>query len=274
MRIIALVNQKGGVGKTTSTVSIGAGLSALGKKVLLVDLDPQANLTSSLGIQPEDLENTIYELLKGDASLQDTIVRKNGYAVIPSSLGLSGAEMELSGTAGRELLLKESLTPDVHEFDYILLDCPPSLGLLTLNALTTAQEVFIPLQTEYLAMKGMSQLLQTITLIKKRLNGDLEITGIIGTLFDKRKRLNNEVLDGVRKHFGAKVFNSLIRDNVSLAEAPSFGQDIFTYKNDSNGAEDYLALCKEIVTQENGSNSNQDASSLADEAAAEKGVTV
>ena len=250
MKIIALVNQKGGVGKTTSTINIGAGLSSLGKKVLLIDLDPQANLTYSLGIEAHKLNKTIYELLKGEASIKEVIQNKNGLDIIPSSIDLSGAEIELSGTAGRELLLKEALADIKDKYDYILLDCPPSLGLLTLNGLTTAKQVYIPLQTEYLALQGMSKLLQTIEIIKKRLNPNLEITGIIGTLYDKRKRLNNEVIDKIKEHFKSKLFNTMIRDNISLAEAPSYGQDIFTYKKDSYGAIDYLKLSKEILKRE------------------------
>lgn len=247
-RVIALVNQKGGVGKTTSTKNIGAGLTILGKKVLLVDLDPQANLTYSLGIKAHELEKTIYEVLKGEAKAKDAILKqKNGLSVLPASITLSGAEIELSGTAGREFLLKEALSDIFVNYDFILLDCPPSLGLLTLNALTTATEVFIPLQTEYLALHGMSKLLETVNIIKKRLNDKLEITGIIGTLYDSRKKLNNEVISSIKEHFGKKLFKRVIRDNISLAEAPSYGQDIFTYKSDSKGAEDYSELCKEIL---------------------------
>jgi chromosome partitioning protein len=249
-RIIALVNQKGGVGKTTSTINIGAGLTRHKKKVLLVDLDPQANLTYSLGIDAHNLEDTIYEVLKSEIDAKDAIISKNGYDIIPASINLSGAEIELSGAAGRELLLKEAFSDVIKQYDYILLDCPPSLGLLTLNGLTTATEVYIPLQTEFLALHGMSKLLQTIDVIKRRLNNKLRITGIIGTLYDKRKKLNQEVISKIKEHFSDKLFNTLIRDNISLAEAPSYGQDIITYKKDSNGAIDYLALSKEIINQE------------------------
>lgn len=243
------MNQKGGVGKTTSTVNIGAGLNKLGKKVLLIDLDPQANLTYSLGIQGHDLRKTIYELLKGQISTSDVIVEKNGLQVIPASLDLSGAEIELSGMAGREFLLRESLTK-LSDLDYVLLDCPPSLGLLTLNSLVAADEVYIPVQSEFLALQGMSKLLQTVEIVQKRLNPSLEITGIIGTRYDSRKTLNKEVVQKIQSYFGAKLFKTLIRDNVALAEAPSHGQDIFAYKSDSNGAEDYLKLCKEILKRE------------------------
>ena len=253
-RVIALVNQKGGVGKTTSTINLGAGLAKQKKRVLLIDLDPQGNLTYSLGIEAHNLDKTIYEILKDEIKAKDAIISKNGIDVIPASINLSGAEIELSGTAGRELLLKEALTDLISKYDYVLLDCPPSLSLLTLNGLTTATEVFIPLQTEFLALQGMSKLLQTIEVIKKRLNSELEITGIIGTLYDSRKKLNKEVIDKIKEHFSDKLFTSLIRDNISLAEAPSHGQDIFTYKKDSNGATDYLALSKEVIKQEGAEN--------------------
>ncbi len=258
--IIALINQKGGVGKTTSVINIGAGLTMLAKQVLLIDLDPQAHLTYSLGIQAHELDKTIYEVLKNEATVKEVIIERNcsfvGNApegtgkyclsVIPSTLDLSGAEIELSGVAGREFLLKEALNK-LRGFDYVLIDCPPSLGLLTLNALTTAQEVYIPLQTEFLALQGMSKLLQTVEIVKKRLNKGLEITGIIGTRFDGRKKLNKEIAEKIKKYFGNKVFNTLIRDNIALAEAPSFGKTIYEYKPDSYGAEDYIKLCREII---------------------------
>lgn len=248
MPIIALINQKGGVGKTTCAINLGAGLNMLGKRVLLIDLDPQAHLTYSLGIPAHELKNTVYELLKGSATLKETIIQRKGLSLIPSSLNLSGAEIEFSGVAGREFLLKETLEGG-EDFDYLFIDCPPSLGLLTLNALTTAQEVYIPLQTEFLALQGMTKLLETIKIVKKRLNKDLEITGIIATRFDGRKNLNREVVEKIKGYFGNKLFNTLIRDNISLAEAPSFGKTIFEYKADSYGAKDYLDLCREIINR-------------------------
>jgi chromosome partitioning protein len=249
-RIIALVNQKGGVGKTTSTINIGAGLNRLGKSVLLVDLDPQANLTYSLGVEAHNLDHTVYELLTRGTKAKDAIIKREAYDIIPASLNLSGAEIELTSTQGRETLLKEALVPIKNRYDYILLDCPPSLGLLTVNGLTTAKEVFVPLQTEFLALQGMSKLLQTVEVVKEWLNPAIEITGIIGTLFDSRKRLNREVIAKIQEYFNDKLFQTIIRDNISLAEAPSFGQNIFEYKPQSYGAEDYLELCKEITEQE------------------------
>ena len=246
MKKIAFINQKGGVGKTTCAMNIGAGLTMLGKKILLIDLDPQAHLTYSLGIKAHDLTATVYELLKGTNKAEKVIIKRNGIDLIPSSLELSGAEIEFSGIAGREFLLQEALN-GIYNYNYILIDCPPSLGLLTLNALTTAQEVYIPLQTEFLSLQGMSKLLSTIDIVKKRLNKDIEITGIIATRFDNRKNLNREVVEKIIEYFGSRVFKTLVRDNVSLAEAPSYGQTIFEYKPSSYGAKDYLNLCREII---------------------------
>ncbi|MEW6112841.1 MAG: ParA family protein [Acidobacteriota bacterium] len=248
MPTIALINQKGGVGKTTSTINLGAGLAMLGKSVLLVDLDPQAHLTYGLGIQAHELETTVYEVLKGEVAAQEAILKRDALEVLPSSLGLSAAEMELSGMAGREFLLKEALA-GLAPRDFVLLDCPPSLGLLTLNALTAAQEVFIPLQTEFLALQGMSKLIDTVNVVKKRLNPDLTISGIIGTQFDGRKNLNREVVEKIREYFADKLFETLIHDNVALAEAPSYGQTIFEYRPDCRGAQDYLALSREAVAR-------------------------
>ena len=247
-RIIALVNQKGGVGKTTSAINIGAGLHKAGKRVLLVDLDSQGNLTLSVGIQAHELERTTFELLKGGCIAAETIIDR-GYHVIPSDIRLSAADLEFSGIPGREMLLKEALEPIVKQYDYILIDCPPSLGLMALNGLAAAEEVFVPLQAHFLALSGMVQLLQTVNVVKKRINPQLEITGVIITMFDSRKNLNKEVLERIQEYFPHKVFRSIIRDNISLAEAPSFGQDIFTYKADSRGATDYMSLCKEINMQ-------------------------
>ncbi|KKL52025.1 hypothetical protein LCGC14_2289630 [marine sediment metagenome] len=246
MPTIAVINQKGGVGKTTTVANLGAGLARLKKRVLLVDLDPQAHLTCCLGLNTHELDRTIYEMLKGKASLDETYVERDGIHLLPSSLDLSGAEVEFAVEAGREFLLKESLT-SIKQYDFVLLDCPPSLGLLSLNALTAADEVFIALQTEFLALQGLSKLLETIEKIKQRLNPALEITGIIATRYDGRKVLNQEVAGKIQEHFGSKVFKTFIRDNISLAEAPSFGKNIFEYKPDSRGALDYMALSREIL---------------------------
>jgi len=246
MRVIALANQKGGVGKTTSAISIGVGLCRLGKTALLVDLDPQAHATYSLGIEAHDLAKTVYELLKGEAKLAETLVDKNGLKVLPSKLDLAGAEQELSGVPGREFLLREALD-GLKGFDFVLIDCPPSLGLLTLIALTAAQGVFVPMQTEFLALQGMSKLLETIEAVRQRLNKRLELSGIIGTRFDGRRVLNREVVEKLKGYFGDKLFKTLIRENIALAEAPAAGKTIYEYRPGSHGAEDYLSLCKEIL---------------------------
>ncbi len=246
MRIISLLNQKGGVGKTTSTVNIGHGLSLLGKKVLLIDLDPQAHLTYSVGIKAHELKKSVYELLKGEATVEQVVQTRDSMKVIPSTLDLSGAEIELSTVAGREMLLKEALK-GIRGVDYILIDCPPSLGLLTLNTLTTAREVFICVQTEYLALQGIGKLMETIQVVKKRLNKNINVTGVICTRYDRRKRLNKEVAENIKTYFGDKVFHTMIRDNVALAEAPIKGKTIFDYSPRSYGAEDYMKLCKEIA---------------------------
>ena len=250
-RIIAILNQKGGVGKTTVTVNAGEGLTKLGKKVLLIDLDPQANLTYSFGIPAHELEATIYEVMNKSSVVANVLLQKEDMDILPASLELSGAEIEFSSVAGREFILRELLEPIQNNYDYILIDCSPSLGLLTLNALTFATEVFIPMQTEFLALQGMSKLIKTIEIVKARLNKNLEITGIIGSRYDSRKNLNREVIDKIKEYFGDKLFSTLIRDNIAIAEAPSYGRSIFAYKADSYGAIDFLHLSQEIIDRQN-----------------------
>jgi len=243
-KIISLLNHKGGVGKTTSAINIGAGLVELGQKVLLIDLDPQANLTLSLGIPRQ--KYSIYESIRGESELVP-YTAKEGLDVITSSLDLSGAEMELINEAGREYILQELFQPVLEEYDYIIIDCPPSLGLLTLNALTTSDYVYIPLQTEFLALQGLTKIKQVVDKVRFRLNKKLQIGGVIATMYDQRKVLNRDVVATIQKYFGDKVFKTLIRDNVTLAEAPAQRKDIFSYAKSSNGAKDYLNLCKEIL---------------------------
>ena len=242
--VISLLNHKGGVGKTTSTINIGAGMVELGKKVLLIDLDPQANLTLSLGISRQKI--TIYESLKGEDDLVPYTVRE-GLDVITSCLDLSSAEMELINEAGREYILRELISGVEDAYDYVLIDCPPSLGLLALNALTSSRYIIIPLQTEFLALQGLAKIKQVIDKVKLRLNKQLEIGGVMATMYDSRKVLNRDVVETIKKYFGKKVFNTYIRDNVALAEAPAQRQDIFEYSKNSPGAKDYLSLCKEIL---------------------------
>jgi chromosome partitioning protein len=248
MKTIAFTNQKGGVGKTTSVINCGAALARQGKTVLLVDLDPQAHLTLSMGHKAHELEQTIYELLKGEVSITEAIITQpGGLQLLPSSINLAAAEMELAGQAGREYLLKRALKQLKKKPDFILIDCPPSLGLFTLNGLAAADEAYIPLQTEYLALYGTGQLLQVVEVVKERLNDKLKVGGIILTMYNSRININNEVAEMIKENFADLVFNTHIRQNVSLSEAPSHGLDIFTYKANSPGAADYAALADEII---------------------------
>lgn len=246
MRKIAFTNQKGGVGKTTTTINTGAGLSNLGYKVLLVDMDPQANLTFSLKLHSNRIDKNIYHVLKDGVSVSDAIMKHNSFDILPSSIELSGAEMELVNVPAREMLLKDALDEVDDKYDFVLLDCPPNLGILTLNAFTASDELIIVLQSEYLALHGLSKLMDVIQIVQKRLNKNLKVEGILCTLYDNRKNLNREVVGHIRDYFGSKVFNTVIRDNVALAEAPSHHKTIFEYDSDSNGAKDYQMLAKEI----------------------------
>jgi len=257
----AFLNQKGGVGKTTSVVNVGAGLAILGKKVLIVDLDPQGHLTSFFGIESEDVEKTIYDVLRGDIGPRDAIVTKtlsarlciNGresrlsLSVIPSALDFVEAETALSDATDREFLLKKAIAGVTGDFDYILFDCPPSLGLISINALAAAQKVFIPVQTEFLALKSLENLLKKIEFVIATLNLDLVIGGMIATRFDGRKVLSRTVVQTLRERFGALLLETVIRENIVLAESPRFGKDIFSYCPRSYGAEDYLNLSLEIM---------------------------
>jgi chromosome partitioning protein len=243
-KVIAISNHKGGVGKTTSTINIGAGLNTLGKRILLLDLDPQANLSQSLGITSP--ERTIYGALRGLHGLEPVSILP-GLDIIPSTLDLSGAEIELSGEAGREFILKDLLEPVRGKYDYILIDSPPSLGLLTINAFTASDLVFIPLQAQYLALQGLAKLVEVIEKIKRRLNPGLGIGGVFITQYDSRKVLNRDVVEAIKSYFPKELFSTYIRDNIALAEAPAQGMDIFRYSPKSNGAEDYLSLSREIA---------------------------
>jgi chromosome partitioning protein len=252
MRSIAFINQKGGVGKTTSTANVGACLAALGKKVLLIDLDPQANLSIHFGINVQGKDSSIYELMCGKKTVSEVLTKTaiSGLDIIPSDIDLASAEVELVNTVGRETIVKFYLGEMLGKYDYVLIDCPPSLGLLTLNALTVANEIFIPLQTEFFALQGVSKLVQTFDIIKKRLNSSLEITGIIPCMYDSRTKLGQAVLDKIKEYFEEKVFVTNIRKNIKLSESTSHGMPITAYAPDSNGAQDYKALTKEVVAQE------------------------
>jgi chromosome partitioning protein len=246
MKKIAVINQKGGVGKTTSVVNISAGLGRLGRSVMAMDMDPQSHLTFSLGIREEVPSGGVYGLMKGDLSLPETLVEAGGMALVPSSADLSGLEVELAGRPGREYALRDALGT-VSGYDFLFMDCPPTLGLLSLNALVAADEVYIPLQAEFLALQGLGRLLQSVRKVRERLNAGLEIGGVFATRFDRRRGLNNEVLTMLYDYFKEKLFQTVIRDNIALAEAPSHGRSIFDYRAKSHGAEDYMSLCKEIL---------------------------
>jgi len=245
-QIIAICNQKGGVGKTTCALNIASGLTMLGKKVLVVDFDPQAHLTYSFNIGAHDLKKTIYSIIKGEASLEETLVEHNGLKLLPANLDLTLVETEFASTPKREYILKNILG-NISDVQYIIIDCPPASGFLTINALTCCHEIYIPLQMEFLALKGMSRLMSLISEVKVSLNKELPVPRIIATRFDSRKKLNNAIMEKVRERFGRQVFTSVIRENIAVAEAPSFAQSIFEYAAKSHGAEDYLDLCKEII---------------------------
>lgn len=248
-KIIAVSNQKGGVGKTTTCVNLAASLAILGKKVLMVDFDPQGNATSGVGVYEDDFDENIYHVLINKVPMQDILCKTDikNLMVAPSNVDLSGAEIELVGAMAREMKLKTVMSKIKDDFDFIFLDCPPSLGLLTVNALVAADSILIPLQCEYYAMEGMSQLLVTIDLIRDSLNGDLAIEGILPTMYDVRNNISKQVIDEVKVHFKDKVFESIIPRNVRLSEAPSFGKPVFLYDRTSKGAISYLRLAKELL---------------------------
>ncbi|WP_270167020.1 ParA family protein [Paenibacillus sp. SYP-B4298] len=251
-KIIAITNQKGGVGKTTTSVNLGASLASLGRKVLLIDIDPQGNTTSGIGINKADVENCIYDVLINEIHPQEAMVETKipGLTVIPATIQLAGAEIELVPTISREVRLKKAIHQVKDKFDYVLIDCPPSLGILTINSLTAADSVIIPIQCEYYALEGLSQLLNTVRLVQKHLNTTLQIEGVLLTMFDARTNLGIQVIEEVKKYFQQKVYQTIIPRNVRLSEAPSHGQSIITYDPRSKGAEVYLELAKEVITYE------------------------
>ncbi|MCL4164660.1 UNVERIFIED_CONTAM: hypothetical protein GTU68_054888 [Idotea baltica] len=243
---LAVINQKGGVGKTTSTVNLGAALAELGKKVLLVDIDPQSNLSTHLGLT--EPQPSIYEVLKGQNTITEAIVKRSkNLDVVPSSLFLSAADLELGGMVGRELILKKALENVKSQYDCILIDCPPALGLLSLNALAAVEQVIIPVQSEYLALHGVRQLLDTIDQVRQIYNPSLIVGGVLICLHDSRKRLARAVADTIHSYFGGLVFEQVIRSNVALAEAPASGSTIFEHSPKCPGAEDYSGLAAEVL---------------------------
>lgn len=251
-KAIAIANQKGGVGKTTTAINLGAGLASKGKKVLLVDIDPQGNTTSGVGIEKSSVKSCMYNVLVAGIPLATTVLatKVDNLWVAPASIQLAGAEIELVPSMSREEKLRQQIEPLRSQYDYILIDCPPSLGLLTVNALTAADSVLVPIQCEYYALEGLSQLINTIKLVQRHLNKSLELEGALLTMYDSRTNLAAQVVSEVRAYFGAKVYSTIIPRNVRLSEAPSHGQTILDYDLRSKGAETYLLLTEEVLRNE------------------------
>ncbi|ARJ39052.1 ParA family protein [Sporosarcina sp. P21c] len=251
-KIIAIANQKGGVGKTTTSVNLSACLAHLGKKVLLIDSDPQGNATSGVGVNKGDVQDCIYNMLIDDVPVRDVILPTDieNLEIVPATISLAGAEIELVSTISREVRMKHAIQDIKDDYDYVIIDCPPSLGLLTLNALTASDSIIIPVQCEYYALEGLSQLLSTIRLVQKHLNEALYIDGVLLTMFDARTNLGIQVIEEVKKYFQDKVYTTIIPRNVRLSEAPSHGKPIILYDPRSKGAEVYSELAKEVVENE------------------------
>ncbi len=251
-RIIAVANQKGGVGKTTTAINLSACLAEKGKKVLTIDIDPQGNTSSGLGIDKNNLENTIYELLIGDCTIEDCLLNNiiDNLSLLPSNVNLAGAEIELIGIEEKEYILKKEISKIRDNYDYLIIDCPPSLNTLTVNAMTTADTVLVPIQCEYYALEGLSQLIHTINLVKQRLNPNLEIEGVVFTMYDARTNLSLQVVENVKMNLKQTIYKSIIPRNVRLAEAPSHGLPINIYDPKSAGAEGYRDLADEVIERD------------------------
>ncbi len=252
VRIIAVANQKGGVGKTTTAINLSACLAEAGKKVLIIDADPQGNSTSGLGFEKNEIENTIYEILLDEIKIQDAVLNTcvENLQILPSNINLSGAEIELIGRDKREYILSNAVDIIKNNYDFIIIDCPPSLNLITINALTSADTVLVPIQCEYFALEGLEQLLHTIGLVKERLNPSLEMEGVVFTMYDARTNLSMEVVEEVKKDLGENIYKTIIPRNVRLGEAPSHGLPIILYDSRSKGAESYRLLAEEVIEKE------------------------
>lgn len=248
-RIIVIANQKGGVGKTTTSINLSASLAKLKKKVLVIDMDPQGNTTSGLGVDKDNVENSIYDLLLGECKIEDSIIKDvyENLSVIPSNINLTAAEIELIGVEEKEFILKKALDQVKDQYDFVLIDCPPSLNLLTINSMCAGDTVLVPIQCEYYALEGLTQLLHTIQLVTDRLNPDLEIEGVVFTMYDARTNLSLQVVENVKKNLQQNIYKSIIPRNVRLAEAPSYGMPITEYDAKSTGAESYLLLAEEVI---------------------------
>ena len=251
-KIVAIANQKGGVGKTTTAINLSAALAEEGKRILVVDIDPQGNCTSGFGIDKNSRENTIYELLLDDCTINECIIRKvmEGIDLIPSNVNLAASEIELIGIHRKEFILRDALDYIRDDYDYIVMDCPPSLNVLTVNAMVAADSVIVPIQCEYYALEGLSQLIHTINLVKARLNRKLDIEGIVFTMFDARTNLSAQVVENVKENVEQHVYETVIPRNIRLAEAPSYGEPITVYDRKSSGAEAYRALAGEVISKD------------------------
>lgn len=251
-RIIAITNQKGGVGKSTTAINLSACLAEKGKKVMTIDIDPQGNTTSGFGVDKDSCENTIYELLLGECELQDCVIdlEIENLWLLPSNVNLAGAEIELLGTEGKEYILWKAIDAVRNDYDFIIIDCPPALSMLTINAMTTADTVLVPIQCEYYALEGLSQLIHTIGLVRERLNSDLEIEGVVFTMYDARTNLSLQVVENVKNNLQQAIYKTIIPRNVRLAEAPSHGLPITIYDGKSAGAESYRMLAEEVIHRE------------------------
>lgn len=250
-RVIAVANQKGGVGKTTTAINLSACLAEKGQKVLAIDMDPQGNMTSGLGIDKDEVEKNIYDLMIGQVGVEEVLQKEaiENLDIIPTSIDLSAAEIELIGVDDKEFIIRNAIAPIKDNYDYIIIDCPPSLNMLTVNAMTTADTVLVPIQCEYYALEGLSQLIHTINLVQERLNPHLQIEGVVFTMYDVRTNLSNQVVENVKENLDTKIYETMIPRNIRLAEAPSYGLPINMYDSKSAGAESYRKLAKEIINR-------------------------